>query len=139
MLAALEPWRIPMGAQDGESGSKFAIGGIEIILSYDEGDPDFVDLISIEAPVRGTGLGTLALTHLCTAADMLGVKLTCYARAMDSLPASTARVVRWYERHGFTISCDNFQYWGEPDARDDDHTGCDMFREPRTPQSGQVT
>lgn len=135
MLAAMSAHRAALGPHDDTDGAKFAVGGVEMLLRHmpDDGDGELVDLLSIETASKGAGAGTAALYLLCREADRHGVRLSCYARAMDSKPASTARVVRWYERHGFTICGDNFEYWDEPDAEDADHMGCDMFREPCQP------
>jgi GNAT superfamily N-acetyltransferase len=66
---------------------------------------------------RGRGTGSRLLAHLCAEADRRGLRFRL--TAVGQTPGETARLVRWYARHGFAV-----QDW-------DAAGGCRMNRQPR--------
>jgi len=78
--------------------------GHENIVVYlePEGDQQ-VSIDSIDASVPGQGYGEKAIKIMTTSADRLGITLTLDVSS-DEEDAEDERLVRWYQRHGFTIS-----------------------------------
>lgn len=53
---------------------------------------------------RPIGLGTAVLSHLCRSADRHGLAIFGEIMPGDRTEESSARLARWYERHGFVIT-----------------------------------
>lgn len=129
-------WMLPhaTGHDSGDEGIHHRFCETNVVLHYDEedGDGEFVDIKSLVAVRQGQGAGTQCLRMLTGMADIFGVKLCLYGRAMDDKPHSTQRLKAWYERHGFVTHDRLADSDPDPDEVDDDHHGCDFFRAPQS-------
>lgn len=129
-------WLLPL-QQTGthRTGGTYRLGTVTFIVEYDkdDGDGSFVTIRSLSAARPGTGEGHQVLSLICGMADIFGVALDLYARAMDHRPPTTVRLIRFYERHGFHMTQDHGCDWQpDPDeGADEDHVGVDMQRRPR--------
>jgi hypothetical protein len=60
------------------------------------------DFLGVPAGMTGLGLADRAFAAVCTFADRAGV--TVVLSADDGFGSDLRRLVRWYSRHGFTIT-----------------------------------
>jgi hypothetical protein len=110
----------------------YRLNRVTLVLEYDPNDSDgeFVGIDKILAAQQGNGDGTQLLRLICGMADIFGVKLHLYARAMDDKPWSTDRLLGWYQRHGFIVSGTWRLPESDPDEVVADHAGYDLCRKP---------
>jgi hypothetical protein len=152
----LKAWMLPHAYKEEGDEVSYRFCQTNVTLRY-EGDDDgrFVDIVSLVAVRQGQGDGTQCLRILTGMADIFGVKLALYARAMDDKPHSTNRLVEWYIRHGFQSAAGTTHItenerrgkpkrfaWqkidADPDEIDADHHGLDMWRPVRTVEASRM-
>lgn len=107
-----------------EEGPVFNLDGVEVCLRYSYGEPDWLDIISIQSHDPGKGKAAAAIDKIIAFADEQKLSLSVYARAFnDSDGMNTIQIRDWYARCGFETSDDHI-----PDLTDEDHMGFDMWR-----------